>query len=210
MQWQDEHQQSTATIPVPPTSPAKSDGMWWDDDIITTTRDTATANKLQHNDHTPAPRHSADVIEQYLTSIGQGAESSTQPTAPSTSHRQQFYEWAERHSNADPLTPTVSVSREEKTHPPARRPLNPPPSCTAKNQQVAETTSTDIPPNIVLQQLQRHVANGRITVSQGIDDRVYLVVKDPSKALWDKECFRVPQPQNWLQILGAQPYDVLN
>jgi hypothetical protein len=187
MQWQDEQQQSTPTIPVPPTSPAKSDGMWWDDDITTTTQETATANNLQLNNHTPAPRHSADVIGQYLTSVRQGAESSTQPTAPTANHRQQFYEWAERHSNADPLTPKVGASGEEPAHPPARRPLNPPPSWTAKNQRVAEASSTDIPPNIVLQQLQRYVANGRITVSQGIDDRVYLVVKDPSKALWEKE-----------------------
>jgi hypothetical protein len=149
------------------------------------------------------------MIGQYLTSIRQEAESARQPTVQSTSHRQQFYEWAERRSNADPLTPTVGASREEPTNPPARRPLNPPPSWTAKNQHVNDT-STDIPANIVLQQLQQHVANGRITVSQGLDDRVYLVVKDPSKAIWERQSFRVPQPQNWPQILGMQPYDVLN
>jgi hypothetical protein len=132
MQWQDEHQQLTTTIPVPPTSPAKSDGMWWDDEI-TTTRDTSAGNNIQHNDHTPAPRLSADVIGQYLTSIRQEAESTQAPApAPSTSRRQQFCEWAERHSNADPLTPTVSASGEETTHPPARRPLNSPPAWTAK------------------------------------------------------------------------------
>jgi hypothetical protein len=207
MQFENECQQSMATSPLPPT---KSDGMWWDDEMITTARDTSADNDLQHNDHTPAPRPSADMVEHYLTSIRQEAELSTQAPAPSTSHRQQFCEWAERRSNADPLTPPVRGSGEEATHLPARRPLNPPPSQTSTNQHVADTSSTDIPANIVLQQLYLHLANGRITVSQGIDDRVYLVVQDPSIEQWDQEYLKVPQPPTFLQRYGMVAYDPLN
>jgi hypothetical protein len=96
------------------------------------------------------------------------------------------------------------------TQPTARKPLNPPPSWT-KNQHVAETTYTaSYREHCTQQQLQATCGERTYYSFAGLDDRVYLVVKDPSKAIWERESFRVPQPQNWFQILGVQPYDVLN
>jgi hypothetical protein len=220
MQWQDEpqHTISTTYTPSTPVSTATDTSMWWDDE----TTESPAINLQQ--DSTLAGRQSADVIEHFLATIRQEAESSAQAPAATISPRQQFCEWAERHSNADPLTPTVSASGEEKTHPPARRPLNPPPSWTAANQRVTALASTDkqpsattsagqinneTSPSSVLRLLQRYIATQQITVSPGIDDRIYLVVES-SKDQWDRDSFRVPQPPNWLQMLGVQPYELLN
>jgi hypothetical protein len=122
-------------------------------------------NDLQHNNRTPARRPSADMVGRYLKTIRQEAELETQAaqaSAPSTSRRQQFREWAESRSNADPLTPPVSGSSEETIHLPVHRLLAPPPSPTSTNDHVASacsTSTTDIPPNVVLQQLYQYLAN---------------------------------------------------
>jgi hypothetical protein len=120
------------------------------------------------------------MVERYLKTIRQEAELATRAAAPATSRRQQFCEWAESRSNADPLTPAASGSSEETTHLPAHGLLAPPPSPISTNDHVASacsTSTTDILPNIVLQQLYQYLANGRIAVSHGIDERVYLWYK---------------------------------
>jgi hypothetical protein len=240
MQWQNEpqHTRSTTYTPATPVPTATDTSMWWDDEATeapaTNLQQDSTLAGRQSADVIERYFESINLGAETVETPTQ-----QQAPLPTTNVRARFREWVEARANTDPMTAKVIGFSEESSlisacgatttrpnghssppsidKPPstitstqttARKPLNPPPSWT-KNQRVTDT-STDIPADIVLQQLQRHVANGQITVSQGIDDRVYLVVKDPSKSLWDKECFRVPQPQNWLQILGVQPYDVLN
>jgi hypothetical protein len=234
-----QHTIATTYTPATPVSTATDTSMWWDDEAtespaINLQQDSTQAGRQSAD----VIERYFDSINLGAESVDTPTQQ--QATLPTTSVRAGFREWMGARANTDPMTAKVVGFSEESgltsargaaatrsnghssppsidkpsstitpTQPTDRKPLNPPPSWT-KNQLVTETTSTDISPNVVLQQLQQHIANGRITVSQGIDDRVYLVVKDPSKTLWEKECFRVPQPQNWFQILGAQPYDVLN
>jgi hypothetical protein len=233
MQWEDQQQQIMPDTPLSPTSTITTLDMWWDNETTTTAILDAPANndgRLQNN-HAPtinqqqddmqAARQSAHDVEHYLRALRQEAESQT---APTTSRRARFREWVETRSNVDPLTAQVIGSSEETSPLPAHGPapstqLKPPPTPTSIDQQAAPMDVTTTPgnrtivhtsPTVVLEQLYTCLQTGLITVSQGIDDRIYLIVQDWTKQEWDKESLRVPRPPNFLQRYGLMSYDPLN
>jgi hypothetical protein len=220
MQWQDQPQRTLSPIytTLTPVSTTTDASMWWDDEPTAT----PTINQ-QQDDNTLAGRHSAHSVEHYLKAIRREAESAgtttQQALSPTTSGRARFREWVEARSNADPMTAQVISSSVETSLLPAHGPapsvpkVNSSPPLTDRPfwtpVHTAPTSNTTSPSN-VLQQLQGYLAAGHITISQGIDDRLYFIVQDPSKEEWHRDSLRVPRPPNLMQRYRLLPYDPLN
>jgi hypothetical protein len=221
MQWQDQPQRTLSSIDttVTPISTTTDASMWWYDEPTA-----APTINQQQNDNTLAGRHSAHIVEQHLKAIrreAESAETSTQQApSPTTSGRARFRECVEARSNVDPMTAQVIGSRGEtnllSAHGPAPTvpkgnsspPLTDRPTSTPAH--TAPTTSNITSPSSLLQQLKEYLAVGHITISQGIDDRLYLIVQDRSKEEWHRDSLRVPRPPNLMQRYGLLPHDPLN
>jgi hypothetical protein len=103
--WQDKPQRTISPIytTFTPVSTSTDASMWWDDETTE-----APVIKQQQDDSTLSGRDSANIVEQYLKTIRQEAESTATSTqqapSPTTSGRARFREWVEARSNADPMT----------------------------------------------------------------------------------------------------------
>jgi hypothetical protein len=221
MQCEDQPQRTTSPIYTTLTSVSTTTdaSMWWDDEPTA-----APTINQQQDDNTLAGPHSAHIVEQYLNAIRREAESAEATTqqapSPTTSGRARFREWVEARSNADSMTAQVIGSSGETSLLSAHGPAptvpkgNSSPPLTDRPTSIpahtAPTTSNTTSPSSVLQQLKECLAVGHITISQGIDDRLYFIVQDPSKEEWHRDSLRVPRPPNLMQRYGLLPYDPLN
>lgn len=118
MQWEDGPQRTSSSLAII-TSTITDNSMWWDD-VSTSLRGSPAHSDEQPCSRTPSRPPSTDAIGRQLQAIGREAEATatTSRRTPTPSVHQQFREWAEARSNADPLAASASCFDEETSRPP--------------------------------------------------------------------------------------------